>query len=295
MFNEDEATLTGRLETLSGATDAFSSTTIGTITERGRSRNDNRENRDQGAEEAQQAAVPSPTSVISIEGEEPAEDSSTPASETATDERATPAPEEQATAQVFMVSALYAFPGDVDADAWLVTQRDRLQANPESGGATFSAVTDAPALGDGAAAFATARPTGNGDEVANGFRIYTRVGAIVAVLDIASVPELSLRAASSLMEQQLACIEAQGCSGPASLPANLFGGREDRGEEAKPAGTPGAVEPTPGSVIIIEDEGEGGEPAETRVPREDREPRQDRERRRDRDQNDGDTTEEAAG
>jgi hypothetical protein len=297
MFDEEETTQASRIEMLSGATDAFASTTIGTFAERGRSRNENRENRGQATAETQQVANPTPTSVISIEGEEQAETAATPAPETISEESATPAPEEPATAQVFMISSLYAFPGDAEAEAWLVTQRDLLEANPESGGATFSAVTDAPALGDAAAAFATARPTGDG-EVANGFRIYTRVGAIVAVLDIASVPEISLRAASSLMEQQLACIAAQGCSGPAALPANLFGGRDGRNAEDEPAGTPSAAEPaepTPGSVIIIEGEGEEEAPTETRVPREEREPRQDSERRRDRDQEGEDTSGEAAG
>jgi hypothetical protein len=298
MFNEDEATLASRVETLSGTTDAFASTTIGTFAERGRPRNENREDRNQPAAEAQEAANPTPTSVISIEGEEPAEAPASPTPETSRSEVGTPEPEARATAQAFMVSALYAFPGEAEADAWLVTQRDRLNANPESGGATFSGVTDAPALGDAAAAFATARPTGNGDEVVNGYRIYSRVGAIVAVLDFGSIPEISLRAAASLMEQQLACITAQGCPGPASLPANLFGGREGRGAEGEPAGTPTTAEPTeptPGSVIIIEGEGEGSAPAETRVPREDREPRPDRERRRDREQQGEEASGEAAG
>lgn len=304
MYGESAEAQASRVELLSGTTDAFASTTMGTFTQGGRGRNENRQNRDQAAEETPVAADPTPTSVIGIEGESAKpEPASSPGAQMSSLPNGTPAaepstPEEPATAEVFMVSALYAFPGDAEADAWLTAQRDRLAANPESGGATFGAVTDAPALGDAAAAFSMERTIGSDDQRVTGYRLYTRAGAIVAVLEIGSVPEISLRAAATLMEQQLACIEAQGCSGPASLPASLFSEREGRNAGAEPTAvsTAEAAEPTPASVIIIEgeDQGETAAPAETRVPSEDRTPKPDRERRRDRNQDDQGASGEAA-
>ena len=184
---------------------------------------------------------------------------------------------EAATAQVFMVSALYAFPADAEAEAWLVEQRERLLAQEATGATTFTEVADAPALGDASATFATRRPVGAGEETAGGFRIYARVGAIVAVVDIGSVPDMPLNGATRIMEMQIACIEEQGCAGPATLPGRLFGGTDeaDAGEPEQEA----AAEPTPAPVIIVE--GDQPAPEATREPRPTREPRE----RRNRDAN----------
>jgi hypothetical protein len=179
-----------------------------------------------------------------------------------------------------MVSSLYAFPGEGEADAWLTSQRDRLLTEIQSGGSPFSEVTDSPALGDATVAFAVQRPIDASDELGSGFRIYTRSGPIVAMVEIVTAPEIGLRAAAGLMEQQLACIAAQGCTGSIRLPAALFGnGNTARAAaEASPAAsdasTPAAGAQPSESVITIE--GEGDTPEATRAPREDRERRRDR-------------------
>jgi hypothetical protein len=90
---------------------------------------------------------------------------------------------------------------------------------------TFERVSDAPALADAAAVFSMVTLQEGGSEL-SGYRIYARSGTIVAVLDIQSAPAVSLRGAVSLMEEQLACIEAQGCAGSASLPGSIFGARD---------------------------------------------------------------------
>jgi hypothetical protein len=85
------------------------------------------------------------------------------------------------------------------------------------------------------------------------------------------------------MEIQVACIQDQGCAGPTSLPASLFGGREDAGieEPAQDQGESIEPEPTAPAVIIVEgDQPTTGE-TEEREQRPTREPRE----RRNRDAN----------
>ena len=164
--------------------------------------------------------TPTPSSVILVEGETPVPAPPTPTP--AESSPGTPAPAPDTTAegqstQVFMTSALYAFPADGEAGAWLDAQRERLASGATNGSGTFTEVPDAPALGDGSAVFATQRAVGAGEETANGFRIYTRAGAIVAVIDLGSTSEIQLNNAARFMELQLDCIEANGCPGLASL------------------------------------------------------------------------------
>jgi hypothetical protein len=264
LFAEDDATRESRIELFTGTTDAFSSTTNGTF-----SQGDSGERAEAAAPE--ESTVPTPTSVIGIEGQVPEPETvATPAVGAATTA-------EVATAQVFMVSALYAFPAEAEAEAWLMEQRERLLAQETTGVTTFTEVADAPALGDASATFATRRPVGAGEETAGGFRIYARVGAIVAVVDIGSVPDMPLNGATRIMEMQVACIEEQGCAGPATLPGRLFGGTDeaDTDEPEQEA----AAEQTPAPVIIVE--GDQPAPEATREPRPTREPRE----RRNRDAN----------
>ena len=212
LYTEDDATREGRVELLTGTTDAFSSTTNGTFAIGGANESD-RESR------ATPQAAPAPTSVIMIEGE-PTESVvvSTPqAIESASDEEA----EEQKSVQVFATSALYAFPGDAEASAWLTGNQERLAAGAASGTGTLIEVPEGPALGDDSVTFQTRRQIGAGDQTANGYRIYTRVGAIIAALEISSTGDLPLTDAAKLMALQVDCIEAGGCRGLASLSGRL--------------------------------------------------------------------------
>ena len=151
----------------------------------------------------------------------------------------------------------------------------------ETGATTFAEVADAPTLGDASATFATQRPVGASEQTAGGFRIYSRVGAIVAVLDIGSVPDMPLNGATRIMEMQVACIQEQGCTGPATLPARLFGGADEAVTAEPEAGGDQAAEPTPASVIIVE--GDESAPAATKEPKPTREPRERRNRDTDED------------
>ena len=273
LFSEDDATRESRVSLFTGTTDAFSSTTNGTFSQGGA-------DRDAESAEPEEPTAPTPTSVISIEGQ--AVEVEAPATP-ATDATAV----EQATARVFMVSALYEFPGDSEADSWLTAQRERLLTQATAGGTTFTEVTDGPALGDASATFATRRNVGASEETAGGFRIYSRVGAIVAVLDIGSIPDMPLNGATRIMEMQVACVVEQGCTGLAPLPGSLFGDREDAVVEEPVQETveDAGADPTP-PVIIIEGDQPAPEATEEREDRPTREPRERRNR---------DTEEEPAG
>jgi hypothetical protein len=173
-----------------------------------------------------------------------------------------------------MVSALYAFPGEAEAESWFGQQRESILGQ-EGGATTFTEVPDAPTFGDASATFATRRPVGASEQTAGGFRIYARVGAIVAVLDIGSLPDMPLSGATRIMEMQVTCIQEQGCTGPATLPGRLFGGT-DEAANAAPDQAGAAAEPTPGSITIVE--GDQSAPGATREPRPTREPRERRNR-----------------
>jgi hypothetical protein len=269
LFAEDDATRESRVALFTGTTDAFSAAASGTFAADAANRGDRDRQQDQGQEDAgdlEQAAgwqadpAPTPTSVISIEGESQGQEApAAPTSvigvegETPTPSTviivegetpvpaATPPPAETSdepeeapgadsagpqSAQVFMTSALYAFPGETEAGAWLDGQRDRLISGATNGSGTFTEVADAPALGDSSATFATQRTTGEGEVPTDGFRIYSRVGAIVAMLDIGSSSDLNLNNAARFMELQIECVEANGCPGLASLAGRFVGGVE---------------------------------------------------------------------
>ena len=145
-----------------------------------------------------------------------------------------------------MTTSLFAFPGDTEADTWFETQRDGLLTAATTGSGTFTEVPEAPSLGDAAATFATRRMVGAGEQTVGGFRMYSRVGAIVAVLAIESSADVPLDGAARLMRFQLECIERQGCAGLASVPQNLFGNEDDLVFQR--SAPPPTQEPTPAPI-----------------------------------------------
>jgi hypothetical protein len=215
LFAEDEATRDGRIETFTGTTDAFSSMTEGTFAVGG----GNSGNQDP---EPVTPAAPAPTSVISIEGESATSTNSiiiaTPeAIETERDNEA----DEPDAVQISASSALYAFPGEAEADTWLMANQERLAAGAASGEDTFVEVPDAPDFGDDSVTFKSDRAPGADERTGEGFRILARVGAIVADFDISSSADLPLNDVAKLMQLQVECIEAGGCTGLASLSGRL--------------------------------------------------------------------------
>jgi hypothetical protein len=222
LYNEADAERASRIALFTGTTDAFSATANGAFV-----RGDPGPQAGASARSGPVAtAAPTPTSVIRIEGESVSTAApavvSTPAPTVAVDTDTGPDP-----IQVFVTTALLAFPGDTEAETWFETQRDGLLTGATTDAGTFTAVPQAPSLGEAAATFATRRRVGAGEQEVSGFRLYSRVGAIVAVLDVESNGDVPLQGAARLMRLQLACIARQGCAGRASVPQNLFGNEDD--------------------------------------------------------------------
>lgn len=192
VFGEPEDARANRAALLAGTTDAFTSTTEGSFSRTGSNRG-----------ERQSASAPP-------DGTQP-------------DAAASPVPE-LPPASVSFGSSLYAFTSEADADAWMASQENAIVTTPDTA-TTFERVSDAPALADAAAVFAITTLTEDGPEL-SGYRFYARSGTIVAVVDIQSAPAVSLRGAVGVVEEQLACIEAQGCAGNLSLPGSIVGARD---------------------------------------------------------------------
>jgi hypothetical protein len=213
LFAEDEATRDRRAEIFTGTTDAFSSRTIGTFAVRGEDMRDREPN-------SVTLAAPAPMSVVAIEGESTRSiNIATPQAIERESDREAEGPDP---AQVSATTVLYAFPGDAEADVWLSANQERLVAGTASSRKTFTEVPDVPAFGDDSITFETRGATGIDEQTANGFRVLARVGAVVAVLDIASSTDLPMHDVANLMELQVQCIEAGGCRGLATLSGRLI-------------------------------------------------------------------------
>jgi hypothetical protein len=238
LYAEDDTKRATRIDLFTGTTDAFSSTTNGAFAL------DEPGQQAQGTERSGQiaTAAPTPTSVISIEGE-----SAVPTA-VSTPEPSVGIDTEPETTQVFVTTSLFAFPGDTEADTWFETQRDRLLTGATTSAGTFTEVREAPSLGDAAATFATRRVIAAGQQAVGGFRMYSRVGAIVALLKIESSADVPLDGAERLMSLQIECIERQGCAGLASVPQNLFGNEEDLVFQR--SAPPPTQQPTPAPVAV---------------------------------------------
>jgi hypothetical protein len=238
LYAEDDAKRASRIDLYTGTTDAFSAVTNGTFVLDA----SGRQSRGAGPPGQVEPALPSPTSVISIEGESAAPTAmSTP-------EPTVPVETEPDTTQVFVTISLFAFPGETEAEMWFRAQRERLLTDDTTAAASVTPVLDAPSFGNETATFATRRVIEAGEQAVEGFRMSSRVGAIVAVLDIESSAEVPLDGMARLMRFQVDCIERQGCTGLASVPQNLFGDEED--PVAQRLARPRIAEPTPSPVAV---------------------------------------------
>jgi hypothetical protein len=216
LYAEDDATRSSRIDLYTGTTDVFSDTTSGTFTQEAATRRTDQANRVKAVE-------PAATSVIGVEGETPVSEAASPTPAQRAQSASQPEP---ALAQVYVLSALFAFPAPADANSWLKSQREAILANGDRGQTKLTPVEEGPKFGDETYTFATQRGSGAGEQAATGFRMYTRVGQLVATLDVESVPGVQLNGVAQLMNLQLMCIDDGGCSSYASLPASVFGGED---------------------------------------------------------------------
>lgn len=218
LYAEDDATRGSRVALYTGTTDVFSATTSGTFTHDAAARRADQPNR-------VNAVQPAPTSVIGVEGESPSPEAATPAprAQSQSESESETAP---ASAQVYFLSSLFAFPAPADASSWLESQRQAILATGDNAQTKLTPVEEGPKFGDETYTFATKRGSGEGEQAATGFRMYTRVGQLVAALDVESVPGVQLNGVAQLMNLQLSCIDDGGCSTYAPLPASVFGGQD---------------------------------------------------------------------
>jgi len=133
----------------------------------------------------------------------------------------TPAAADAGSPLAFSV-ALYAFADEAGADAWLAGLDARLQQSDLPGYLSFAAVADAPAFGDASLTYELNRQI---EEVTgDGFRIYVRVGAEVAAVEVASAQGFSLEAVGELVTAQVDCLQRGACQDAAPLPGSGAGG-----------------------------------------------------------------------
>jgi hypothetical protein len=123
---------------------------------------------------------------------------------------------------------ILALPDEASADAWLAGLPERIDQDPLRGYLSFSPVADAPTYGAASATYTFRRRAGE-DQTANGFRVYVRVGAEIAVVEYAAAGEVQLADVEGLVNEQVQCLERGACGGPAAIPGEERGGGRDGG------------------------------------------------------------------
>lgn len=120
---------------------------------------------------------------------------------------------------------LYGFPDDAAAEEWLAGLDARLQAAPLPTYLSFAAVADAQVVGDASATYELNRQIG--EETAGGFRIYVRVGAEIAAVELSAVGGAPLAAVEELVTAQSECLRRGACPAAVNLPAGIGGSNRD--------------------------------------------------------------------
>ncbi len=159
-----------------------------------------------------------------------------------------------ATERVFAYqTTVIAFPTPDDAAFWIANLATTLANDPVRGYTAFDPVSAAPTVGEESAVFAVGRDVG---APLDGFRTYLRVGAEVAIVELAAAPAASLDEALALATDQAACLERGRCPQPASVSG--FG--DDAGDVGVPEqpAPPPTAEPSESETGLIDDQ-QGGQ------------------------------------
>lgn len=135
--------------------------------------------------------------------------------------------------QAFMMSRLYAFATPEDAATWLAAQPGLTLTSQDFGYLDVTDVSDSDRVGDESRVFSYQFPYDD-TLTREGFAVFTRVGAVVARVELETDPELdwSREVAMSLARDQAQCLAAGSCSSlvPQPLPSGMT--------ESTPAATP---------------------------------------------------------
>lgn len=141
-------------------------------------------------------------------------------------------------------ASLANFPTAEDATTWLGGLNDRLAADPLPGYLSFAAVADAPTYGEASATYQFTEQLEG--QTAAGYRVYAQVGAEIAIVELAAVPEAPLAALEPLVAAQVECLTAGACAAVADPPTGLpAASAAPAADAAAPAAeTPAAAAPT---------------------------------------------------
>lgn len=155
----------------------------------------------------------------------------------------TPAADKVAGPPFSYTTSIANFPTAEDATAWLAGLNDRLAADPLPGYLSFAAVPDAPTYGEASATYQFTEQLEG--QTAAGYRVYAQVGAEVAIVELAAVPEAPLASLEPLVAAQVECLTAGACAAVADPPTGLpaAGEAPAAGAEAPAAETPAADAP----------------------------------------------------
>ncbi|MEA2525025.1 MAG: hypothetical protein QOF73_2252 [Thermomicrobiales bacterium] len=129
----------------------------------------------------------------------------------------------------YYVGRLFGFPSVAAAEEWMTGVPSQM----EGLSASYVDVTPLPEeldLGDASAAYSFGF---RADEAltTRGYRIYVRVGTVVALLQLDAAPGVSLETMRELASAQVACLQSDGPCAPTAVPADLV---SEKGDEATP-------------------------------------------------------------
>jgi hypothetical protein len=120
----------------------------------------------------------------------------------------------------YLVTRLHRFATDEDAAAWIAEQPTFTVADPDAQYVDVTEVTGQATIGQESRVFAYGFQIDEAT-LAHGYMIFSRVGPVVARIQVDSVPEAPLDAALELADAQVRCLEARSCQQPIPVPAEL--------------------------------------------------------------------------
>ncbi len=130
-----------------------------------------------------------------------------------------PSPDQTTTAPFTYTTSLINFPSAEDATAWMNGLADRLAADPLPTYLSMSQVPDAPTYGEASATYRFTQQLEG--QTAAGFRTYVQVGAEVAIVEMAAVPEAPMEVLDPLIQGQVQCLTEGNCAAVADPPTGL--------------------------------------------------------------------------
>ncbi len=153
-----------------------------------------------------------------------------------TGENETATAEGETAAPFSYVTTILRFPSPEDASAWLGGLNEQSPAGLRPEFLSLSAVTDAPTFGEASVTYSFTQQLEG--QTATGYLTYVQVGADIAAVELAAVPEAPFAAFEPLVTGQAECLTAGDCPALADPPADLVaaGGNGQGGDDGQGGG-----------------------------------------------------------